>query len=292
MRVNRLTALTTLVTLLLGSAVLASPRGAAARRGAGGGPAARGGGSGGGTVLSVDATALSFVVQSRGAQVTVTTTSTTVFQKSDGSAAAFSDLAIGAQVKVQGSATGTNAVTATTVLILGGAGSGTVLSVDTEALTFVVQPKDSTLASITVTTTATTVFQRSDGTTATFADVVAGTRVLVQSTVTGTDTVEAQRVLILTGNGSCEGTAGSGTVLSVDAALTFVVQARSAQITVTTSSATVFQRSDGTAATFADVVVGAQVAVKGAVTGDDTVDAQKVVITTSSTAAGRRRSRR
>lgn len=246
---------------LVGGSAQAGPRGG---RSAGSDGRSAGGG---GTVASVDIAAQSFVVQAHGAAVTVTTTSSTVFQKSDGSAA-------------------------TQVLILGGAGSGTVVSVDSASLSVVVQPKDGTSANITVTTSSSTVFQKSDGSTAAFSHVAVGSRVLVQSTVTGTNTVAATRVLILAANGTCAPSAGSGTVVSADStALSFVVNARGAQVTVTTSSATVFQKSDGSAAAFADVVAGAKVAVQGAVTGTSTVDATKVIIVVSSSgsSSGRRR---
>lgn len=230
MTTHRLIALGALAGLLICSAVEAGPRGGGARpaggRGASGAGANAGGTSSGttnaggagrqcsglaGSVTSVDATALTFVLQpgkSGAAAVTVTTTAETQFVKSDGTAGAFADVVVGAQVKVEGTSTGTDAVTATNVQIGGASGgsggsgtgvvngTGTVSNVDPDALSFVVQPQRSGLPSFVVTTTAETQFVKSDGSAATFADVVTGTEVCAQGTLTGTDTIAATKVLI------------------------------------------------------------------------------------------------
>ena len=55
--------------------------------------------------------------------------------------------------------------------------SGTVASVNTTANSSVVHPRDAGKPDVTVTTTSTTQFLKSDGSAATFADVVVGAKV-------------------------------------------------------------------------------------------------------------------
>jgi Domain of unknown function (DUF5666) len=70
----------------------------------------------------------------------------------------------------------------------------------------------------------------------------------------------------------------SGTVLSVDSGDgSFVIQAGSATVTVTTSASTTFKRRGGSA-TFADVTVGATAEVNGTLQADGSVLARKVTI--------------
>ena len=252
-------------------------------------------GMAGGTVMSINSAALSFTVQSgrSSTPVTVATTTSTTFTMSDGSSASFADLMVDAQVKVQGSTTGTNAVTAQQIQILGGAGSGKVTSVDAASLSFVVQPQAAAASPVTVSTSTTTVFQKSDGSTATFASLAKNEMVLVQSTSTGTNAASATRVLILQAGTSCSGTSGTGNVASVNSsARSFVVQGQNGPVTVTTSSATAFRTSNGSAASLASLSAGSVVQVKGTVTGSNTVDAQQVIIGNASTNTGVRGNRR
>jgi len=296
MRLNRF------VTLAATAALLALPWGSGARAatkspgtsqgqpGAAAVPGNRAIG-GNGTVASVNAAALTFVVASRSPNVTVTTTAATVFQKRDGTAATFADVAVGTKVAVQGTATGANALTATTVIVgIQGdcrptAGSGPVVSVDAGTRTFVVPTPGSP---VTVTTSTATMFQKRDGTAATFSDVVVGAKVAVQGAVTGADTVAATAVVIGADNGSGPGKdCGPAPVTSVDpAAGTFVTPSNRGPVTVITNGSTVFRKADGTAATFADVRVGVKVAVEGTVTGANTLTATRVTVGTPEGGSG------
>lgn len=164
----------------------------------------------------------------------------------------------------------------------GAGGEGTVVSVDAASLSFVVQPRDPDADPVTVLTTDETVFAKSDGTEAVFSDLAEGLRVGDQGTVdstTGVVTVE-QVVIFLedTGSRPCS---GGGTVTSVDTdSGTFTVTDGKDQedVVVITTDDTVITTSNGTAATFDQIVVGAKVKVTGTVSDDGIVTAEQVVI--------------
>lgn len=164
----------------------------------------------------------------------------------------------------------------------GAGGEGTVVSVDAASLSFVVQPRDSDVGPVTVHTTDETVFAKSDGTEAVFNDLAEGLRVGVKGTVDSTTgEVSAEQVMIVledTGSRPCS---GGGTVTSVDAdAGTFTVTGGKGaeDVIVVTTADTVITTSDGTAATFDQIVVGAKVKITGTVSDDGVVAAEQVVI--------------
>lgn len=164
----------------------------------------------------------------------------------------------------------------------GAGGEGTIVSVDAASLSFVVQPRNPDADPVTVQATDETVFSKSDGTEAVFSDLAEGLRVGVKGTVDSTTGVlTAEQVLIFledTGSRPCS---GGGTVISVDAdAGTFTITGGKGaeDVIVVTTDDTVITTSDGTAATFDQIVVGAKVKVTGTVSDDGVVTAEEVVI--------------
>ena len=156
----------------------------------------------GGTITEISADVLAFVIQVKGSTVTVMTDDSTLFLKADGTAGTFVDLTVGSKVAVKGTTAEDGTIAATEVAILEArvcnptSGSGTVVSVDATALTFVIQPKGSSAATVTVLTTTSTVYVTSKGVAATFADFVAGVKVSVKGTTPGDGTVTAEKVII------------------------------------------------------------------------------------------------
>jgi uncharacterized protein DUF5666 len=235
-----------------------------------------------GTVAGVDSGAASFVVHPRrGFDITVRMDASTGFRKNDGSPATFADVAAGVEVTVRGIKNEDASVSARNVVLVlvrpvqfGGA----VVSVDPAASRLVVQRRDG--PSVLVRTDANTEFRKNDGGTAAFADLAAGQEVEIAGNLNQDGSVAARRVVLLVVRYVNTG----GTVLNVSAT-GFVLHPRIGQdVAVFVDGNTEFREADGDDATFANVMVGARVTVRGTQNADGTLTARNVVIVS----AGRR----
>ena len=151
-----------------------------------------------GVVVTVDAASSSFVLQGPGRlRKTIDVTPDTDLRKNDGTVAAFSDLAAGQKVEVNGVASSTGAVVTAgrvtiqvvrTVLVQGLVSSVTSTS-------FMMHPVHG--PDVQVNVTAGTTFALRTGGAASFADVVAGKTVLVLGTQAADGTLTASVVTIL-----------------------------------------------------------------------------------------------
>jgi hypothetical protein len=231
----------------------------------------------------------------------VHTDANTVFRIEDGGDAAFADLVDGAEVEARGTANGDGSFQATAVEIQQEDEPepdkirGEVDSVDAATSRFTLRPGDGhggddgeegDARTFVVLSDANTVFSKPDGSPGSFADVTVGVRAVVEG-VRQEGGLLADTVEILAPQPPRQ-VAVRGMVASVDAAsVSFIVQPRDshgedseqrASVVVHTDTTTVFQMSDGSAASFADVVAGARVAVKGGRNADRSVSATLVVI--------------
>lgn len=189
-----------------------------------------------------------------------------------------------ADINARGSvvlASGSNALTASitggTAVITprGHAGEeieGLVQSVGTGSLVVV----DQRLGTVTVTIGTSTILRKGNAT-ITLSTLASGMRVHVKAMLQGDGTYLATEVLLQDQNAGGEGEA-EGSVASVNAAAgSFVVTTASGPITVKTGPSTTYKKK-GSAATFADITVGAMVEAEGTLQTDGSILARKVTI--------------
>jgi hypothetical protein len=154
-----------------------------------------------GAVTRMDAGSRTFVVKSAsgtGSSTTWTLTPSTRLQKSDGSAATVSDLAVSVELGLQGSASESGA-TAQHVIVFTSSGepvsgSGTITRVDRGAGTFLLQPQGSRTP-VTVTTTPATQYAFPNGSPGGFSLLSPGLQVSIQGK-SGANGVTAERIMV------------------------------------------------------------------------------------------------
>lgn len=231
-----------------------------------------------GTVATVTtAPSDSFTVAAcQGQTWTVTVTGSTAYTERGVASPVFSDVAVSDEVVVYGTSTGTDAVTAGTVVIIQKpVVVGTVASVTTS-------PSDSFTVTAwkgqtwTVTVTGSTTYTERHVTSPGFASVVVGDGVVVYGASTGTDAVTAISVAIM------QRPVAVGTVASVTTSPSdsFTMAAWKQQtVTVDVTGSTTYTERGVTSPSFSNVVVGDLVAVYGTPAGTSTFDATSVVIT-------------
>jgi hypothetical protein len=215
------------------------------------------------------------------ALITVHTSASTQFFKNDHSAASLSDVAVNVPVEVGGTLNADGSIQALVVVLdLIKHYEGTISAIDSGTQSFTLHSGD---GDVTVDVTANTKIRKlssssSAGTTATFADLAVGDRAAVDGTVNADGSVTATQVL----DAGLPRAAFSGTVASLTAD-GFVVTVKgehstTTQVTVHTNASTQFTKSDHSAASLSDVVVGATVQVTGTQNADGSVAAGTVVI--------------
>jgi Domain of unknown function (DUF5666)/Carboxypeptidase regulatory-like domain len=151
---------------------------------------------------------------------------------------------------------------------------GLVSSIDSDAGTFTVL--DQRQGAVVILTDGTTVI-RDDNATISLSDIAVGDRVHVKALTQDDGSILATQVLL-----QSDKVGGSrqldGPVVSVDqGAASFVVQAGTGAVTVTTNGSTTFKRHGGSAS-FSDLAPGVTVDINGTLQGDGTVLAKKVTI--------------
>jgi hypothetical protein len=205
----------------------------------------------------------------------VTVTGSTTYTERNVTSPGFANVAVGDDVVVYGTSTGTDTATAISVAIMQRpVVVGTVASVTTS-------PTDSfTVAAwksqtVTVDVTGSTTYTERGVTSPGFSNVAVGDQVAVYGTSAGTSTFNAVSVAI-TQKPTVTGTVASVTTSPSDS---FTLKARNGQTwTVDVSGATTYSASGVSAPSFSTLAVGNQVAVYGTSTGSNTVDATSVVI--------------
>ena len=210
----------------------------------------------------------------KGVTWTVDVSGSTTYTDSSVTSPTFADVAVGDEVLVYGTRTGTDAVSASNVMIVvKPAVVGTVATMTASSDTFTVAAwKGQTW---TVTVTGSTAYTERGVTSPTFSDVAVSDEVVVYGTSTGTDAVTASTVVII------QRPIVVGTVASVTSSPSdsFTLKARDGQTwTVDVSGATTYSEYGVSAPSFSTLAVGNQVAVYGTSTGSNTVDATSVVI--------------
>jgi hypothetical protein len=208
----------------------------------------------------------------KGVTWTVDVSGSTTYTDSSVTSPTFADVAVGDEVLVYGTTTGTDAVSATNVMIIvKPAVVGTVATVTASGDTFTVAAwKGQTW---TVTVTGSTAYTERGVTSPTFSDVAVSDEVVVYGTSTGTDAVSASTVVII------QRPIVVGTVASVTSSDSFTVMAGKGQTwTVTVTGSTTYTERNVTSPGFANVAVGDDVVVYGTSTGTDTATAISVAI--------------
>jgi len=174
---------------------------------------------------------------------------------------------------ITASITGANAV----ITPRGHAGEeieGRVQSVNAGAGSFVVL--DQRLGAVTITTGSSTILRKGNAA-VTLSSLTSGMSVHVKAMLQNDGTYLATEVLLQDENAGGESEA-EGTVASINtAAGSFVVTTESGPITVKTGPSTNFKKK-GSAATFADITMGAMVEAEGTLQSDGSILAQKVTI--------------
>jgi hypothetical protein len=230
-----------------------------------------------GTVATAPASATgSFTLTTRGGTTwTVDLTGSTTYAERGVTSPTYVDVAVGDEVVVFGTSTGTDTVTA---------GSVTIMLRPVVRGTVATAPASST-GSFTVTAwknqtwtvdlTGTTAYTERGVSSPNYSDVAAGDEVVVFGTSTATDTVTASSVTIM------QRPVVQGTVATAPASATgsFTVTGWNKQTwTVDLSGSTTYLEHGVSTPTYSDVVVGADVVVYGTSAGSGTVDASNVVI--------------
>jgi hypothetical protein len=239
-----------------------------------------------GTVATAPAASTgSFTVTTHGGVTwTVTLTGSTTYTECGITSPSFTDLAVGDQAVVFGSSTGTDAATATSVVIIQRpAVSGSVATAPASATgSFTLTNHGGN--TWTVDLTGSTTYTEHDVTSPDFSDVAVGDDVVVFGTSTGTDTVTASSVAIM------QRPVVRGTVATAPASSTgsFTVTAwKNQTVTVDLTTFTTYTERAVTSPDFSDVVVGDDVVVLGTSTGTNTVTASSVAITQRPVVQGR-----
>ncbi|MGA3184011.1 MAG: hypothetical protein ABSE52_05365 [Candidatus Dormibacteria bacterium] len=229
-----------------------------------------------GTVATVTPGSDTFTVAAcKGQTWTITVTGSTAYTERGVTSPTFSDVAISDEVVVYGTSTGTDAVTAGSVVIIQRPiVAGTVASVTTSPSdSFTVMAKKG--QTWTVTVTGSTTYTERNVTSPGFANVGVGDNVVVYGTSTGTDAATAISVAIMQ-RPVVVGTVSSVTTSPSDS---FTVAAwKSQTVTVNVSSSTTYTERGVTSPDFSNVAVGNQVVVYGTSTGSNTVAASSVFI--------------
>ena len=173
----------------------------------------------------------------------------------------------------------TASITGTTAVITprGHAGEeieGLVQSVNAGGGSLVVL--DQRLGTVTVTINVSTILRKGNAPIS-LSSLSSGMRVHVKAMLQGDGTYLATEILLQDQNAGGEGEA-EGSVASVNAAAgSFVVTTASGPITVKTGPSTTYKKK-GSAATFADITVGAMVEAEGTLQTDGSILARKVTI--------------
>jgi hypothetical protein len=230
-----------------------------------------------GTVATVTPGGDTFTLAAcKGDTWTVTVTGSTAYTERGVTSPTFADVVVSDEAVVYGTSTGTDAVAASTVVIIQRPiVTGTVASVTTSPSdSFTVMAKRS--QTWTVTVTGSTTYSERNVTSPGFANVAVGDGVVVYGTSTGTDSATAISVAIMQ-RPVVVGTVASVTTSPSDS---FTVAAWKQQtVTVDVTGSTTYTERGVTSASFSNVAVGDQVAVYGTSAGTSTFDAVSVAIT-------------
>lgn len=230
-----------------------------------------------GTVLSIDATAKTFVLdpmqkKSLDNQTVEVTSTTKVFQGNR--TGAFGDISVGMTVKVIGLwRKSLNKLVAERILIKVTEVNGTVTVVDCtstpKTIAFTTKSKGHGTTTWTAALTDATVLRDKALNPITCTDVKAGHQVQVRGLRTGTSTLNALQVYDKGAQRIAK--VWNGTILSLDGtAKTFVVDVKgSDDVVAVTTAETIYVNEDGTAIAFTDLVVGHKVQIRGTLSGSN-----------------------
>jgi hypothetical protein len=212
----------------------------------------------------------------KGQTWTVTVTGSTAYTERGVTSPTLSNVVVGDEVVVYGTSTGTDAVAATSVVIIERPiVQGTVASVTTSPTdSFTVMAKKG--QTWTVTVTGSTTYTECKVTSPSFANIAVGDGVVVFGISTATDAVTATSVAIMQ-HPVVVGTVASVTTSPSDS---FTVSAWKMQtVTVDVTGSTTYTEHGVTSPSFSNVTVGDLVAVYGTSAGASTFDATSVAIT-------------
>jgi hypothetical protein len=230
-----------------------------------------------GTVATAPASSTgSFTVTAgKGVTWTVDLTGSTTYTERGVTSPSYANVVVGDGVVVYGTSTGTDTVSAISVVIMQRpAVVGTVATAPTSPTgSFTVSAWKS--QTVTVDLTGSTSYTERGVTSASYSDVVVGDEVVVYGSSAGTATFTATSVVII----QRPVVAGTVATAPTSSTGTFTLTSRQDQTwTVDLSASTTYQECGVSSPSYSDIAVGDEVAVYGTSTGTDTVSAGSVVI--------------
>jgi len=213
--------------------------------------------------------------------ITIAVSGSTTYHEA-GVPASLSDVHTGSAIAVQGTWTGTTAISATAIDIILPRAGGTVAAVSGSSITV----SSFNGATQIIHVDSNTHYDRA-GKSASLSDITRNTRITAEGNTNKDGSLQAIRIEIVLPRVAGQVTAVNGSSFAVSRFMGPVASGSSTTVTVTTSSSTTFVNKDGTAAGAGSVKVGTFMIAEGTLSSDGkTLQADRVMIAPAAAAPG------